>query len=378
MMLKINNTKNHNKAVLITEEGDFFYGKGIGKKGTTLGELCFNTAMTGYQEAISDPSYTSQILMFTFPHIGINGVNKKDVEAKKIYLSGVVFRLISDDFSNWRGLNNIDSWLKKENVVGISNVNTRDLTLKVRNFGAMRVALINGINEDFDGEKIISKIKKWKGISNADLASKITCRKPYLVKNKNKFKKKINIVAVDFGCKKNILNLLSTHGFNINVVPCNFSLSEILSYKPSGVFLSNGPGDPHATAEVSLELIKGLIKKNIPIFGICLGHQLLGLALNAKTKKMHHGHHGVNQPVKNLLTGSIEITSQNHGFMIDKESLPSYLKITHISLFDKVIQGIEHKRKPFFGVQYHPESSPGPQDSRYLFEKFRKNILNKK
>ena len=190
MMLKINKTKNHNNAVLITEEGDFFYGKGIGKKGTSLGELCFNTAMTGYQEAISDPSYTSQILMFTFPHIGINGVNKKDVEAKKIYLSGVVFRLISDDFSNWRGLNNIDSWLKKENIVGISNVNTRDLTLKVRNFGAMRVALINGIKEDFDSEKIISKIKKWKGISNTDLASKITCKKPYLVKNKNKLKKK--------------------------------------------------------------------------------------------------------------------------------------------------------------------------------------------
>ena len=374
-MLKINKTEIFNKAVLVTEEGDVFYGRGIGKKGTTIGELCFNTAMTGYQEAISDPSYASQILMFTFPHIGINGVNKKDLESKKIYLNGVVFREISNDYSNWRGIESIDIWLKKEDVIGISNINTRDLTIKVRKTGALKVALFNGIKGELSIDKIMKKIHNWKGIAGADLASIVSCKKPYYVKAKSKNRKSIDIVAIDYGCKKNILELLSQHGFNVNVVPCNFNYKRILKYKPKGIFLSNGPGDPIATARACLDTIKYLMKKNFPMFGICLGHQLLGLALSAKTTKMHHGHHGVNQPVKNLMRKAIEITSQNHGFIIEKKSLPSYLKITHLSLFDNVIQGIEHKNKPFFGVQYHPESSPGPEDSRYLFEKFRNIIL---
>ena len=284
-MSKINKTENFNRAVLITEQGDLFYGKGIGKKGTTVGELCFNTAMTGYQEAISDPSYKSQILMFTFPHIGINGINKKDLESRRIFLNGVVFRQISNDFSNWRGTNNINFWLKRESVIGITNINTRDLTIKVRNFGALKVALVNGLKGKINKKEIIAKIKKWKGLKGADLASLVTCKKPYLVKAKKNNRKQINIVAIDYGCKKNILNLLSNDGFNINVVPCNFSVEKILSYNPSGVFLSNGPGDPYATAENYLDTIKKLIEINIPIFGICLGHQLLGLALNAKTKK---------------------------------------------------------------------------------------------
>ncbi len=375
MMLKINKTQTFSEAVLITEEGDFFYGKGIGKKGTTIGELCFNTAMTGYQEAITDPSYASQVLMFTFPHIGITGINKVDFESNRVFLNGVVFRMISKDFSNWRGLGDIDTWLKKEKVIGISNVNTRALTIKVRKSGALKVALINGLNNKLNKENIVRKIKNWKGLKGSDLASEVTCKSPYVIKSRNKSKENINIVAIDYGCKKNILNLLSKQGFNVNVIPCNYSFEKILSYKPSGIFLSNGPGDPFATAKVCIPIIKKLINNNLPIFGICLGHQLLGLALNAKTVKMHHGHHGVNQPVKNVNSKTIEITSQNHGFMIEKKSLPSNLKITHLSLFDNIIQGIEHKTKPFFSVQYHPESSPGPQDSRYLFQKFRDNIL---
>ena len=222
---------------------------------------------------------------------------------------------------------------------------------------------------------MLTEINSWKGIKNLDLAKVDTCKKPYVFKNKKNDNKKINIVAIDYGCKKNILNLLDSNGFRITVVPCTYTYEEVVAFKPSGIFLSNGPGDPLATSKYALITIRKLIQKELPIFGICLGHQLLGLALNAKTKKMHHGHHGVNQPVKCLSTKKIEITSQNHGFKIDSSSLPKHLKISHISLFDQVIQGIEHKTKPFFSVQYHPEASPGPHDSRYLFKKFKNLII---
>ena len=371
------NITNFSKASLILENGDIFSGIGIGKKGKTVGEICFNTSMTGYQEAITDPSYSSQILMFTFPHIGITGTNKEDIESKEVFLNGVIFRSISYNFSNWRGIDTLNNWLFKNNVIGISNINTRDLTIKIRKLGALKATIVNGVDSKYNNKELLKKTKKWPGIANLDLAKKVTCKNAYIYKNIRKSKKNIDIVAIDFGCKKNILDILTKNNFRVIVVPCTFSFKQIMQYKPSGVFLSNGPGDPFATSKYALEAIKQIIKKEIPTFGICLGHQLLALALNAKTKKMHHGHHGVNQPVKNTLTDKIEITSQNHGFMVDKHSLPKNLKISHVSLFDNIIQGIEHKSKPFFSVQYHPESSPGPHDSKYLFDKFKKLIESK-
>jgi carbamoyl-phosphate synthase small subunit len=371
------NITNFSKASLILENGDTFSGIGIGKKGKTVGEICFNTSMTGYQEAITDPSYSSQILMFTFPHIGITGTNKEDIESKKIFLNGVIFRSISYNFSNWRGIATLNNWLFKNNVIGISNINTRDLTIKIRKLGALKATIVNGVDSQYNNKELLKTTKKWPGIANLDLAKKVTCKNSYIYKNIRKSKNNINIVAIDFGCKKNILDILTKNNFRVTVVPCTFSFKQIMQYKPAGVFLSNGPGDPFATSKYALETIKQIIKKEIPTFGICLGHQLLALALEAKTKKMHHGHHGVNQPVKNTLTNKIEITSQNHGFMVEKHSLPKNLKISHLSLFDNIIQGIEHKSKPFFSVQYHPESSPGPHDSKYLFDKFKKLIVSK-
>ena len=371
------NITNFSKASLILENGDIFSGIGVGKKGKTVGEICFNTSMTGYQEAITDPSYSSQILMFTFPHIGITGTNKVDIESKKIFLNGVIFRSISYNFSNWRGIDTLNDWLSKNNVIGISNIDTRALTIKIRTLGALKATIFNGVDSKPNYKKILNTTKKWSGIANLDLAKKVTCKKPYVYKNTRKSKNNIDIVAIDYGCKKNILDIFTKNNFRVTVVPCTYSLKQIMQYHPDGIFLSNGPGDPLATSKYALDTIKQILEKEIPTFGICLGHQLLALALNAKTKKMHHGHHGVNQPVKNLFTNKIEITSQNHGFMVDKSSLPNNLKISHISLFDNIIQGIEHKSKPFFSVQYHPESSPGPHDSKYLFNKFKKLIKSK-
>jgi carbamoyl-phosphate synthase small subunit len=371
------NITNFSKASLILENGDIFSGIGIGKKGKTVGEICFNTSMTGYQEAITDPSYSSQILTFTFPHIGITGTNKEDIESKKIFLNGVIFRSISYNFSNWRGIDNLNDWLLKNNVIGISNINTRALTIKIRNLGALKATIFNGVDNKSNYKEILNTTKKWSGIANLDLAKKVTCKKPYVYKNIRKSKDNIDIVAIDFGCKKNILDIFTKNNFRVTVVPCTYNLKQIIRYNPDGIFLSNGPGDPLATSKYALDTIKQILEKEIPTFGICLGHQLLALALDAKTKKMHHGHHGVNQPVKNIFTDRIEITSQNHGFMVEKSSLPDSLKISHISLFDNIIQGIEHKYKPFFSVQYHPESSPGPHDSRYLFNKFKDLIKSK-
>ena len=371
------NITNFSKASLILENGDIFSGIGVGKKGKTVGEICFNTSMTGYQEAITDPSYSSQILMFTFPHIGITGTNKVDIESKKIFLNGVIFRSISYNFSNWRGIDTLNDWLSKNNVIGISNIDTRALTIKIRTLGALKATIFNGVDSKPNYKKILNTTKKWSGIANLDLAKKVTCKKPYVYKNTRKSKNNIDIVAIDYGCKKNILDIFTKNNFRVTVVPCTYDLKQIMQYNPDGIFLSNGPGDPLATSKYVLDTIKQILDKEIPTFGICLGHQLLALALEAKTKKMHHGHHGVNQPVKNIFTNKIEITSQNHGFMVEKSSLPANLKISHISLFDNIIQGIEHKSKPFFSVQYHPESSPGPHDSKYLFNKFKKLIKSK-
>ena len=372
---KINST-----AILVLENGNIFKGFGLGFQGTATGEVCFNTAITGYQEIISDPSYAEQIINFTFPHIGNVGTNKEDQESEKIWTKGVIFNSEITDPSNYRSLNHLDAWLKKNKIVGITGLDTRNLTNFIRDKGAPKGTIAHLKNKNFNISKLINETKKWSGLKNLDLAQKVSTKKNYtwsglktwkkeIGYEKNK-KNKLNVVAIDYGIKKNILRYFSDFNCHVTVVSCKTSATDILKLKPHGVFLSNGPGDPAATGKYAINIIKDLIKNNLPIFGICLGHQILALTLGAKTKKMKLGHRGANHPVKNLLKGNVEITSQNHGFEIVRESLPKNIEITHTSLFDNCIEGIRLKNKPVFSVQYHPESNPGPQDSVYLFQEF--------
>ena len=372
---KINST-----AILVLENGNIFKGFGLGFQGTATGEVCFNTAITGYQEIISDPSYAEQIINFTFPHIGNVGTNKEDHESEKIWTKGVIFNSEITDPSNYRSLNHLDAWLKKNKIVGITGLDTRSLTNLIRDKGAPKGTIAHLKNKNFNIGKLINETKKWSGLKNLDLAQKVSTKKNYtwsglktwkkeIGYEKNK-KNKLNVVAIDYGIKKNILRYFSDFNCHVTVVSCKTSATDILKLKPHGVFLSNGPGDPAATGKYAINIIKDLIENNLPIFGICLGHQILALTLGAKTKKMKLGHRGANHPVKNLLKGNVEITSQNHGFEIVRESLPKNIEITHTSLFDNCIEGIRLKNKPVFSVQYHPESNPGPQDSVYLFQEF--------
>ena len=372
---KINST-----AILVLENGNIFKGFGLGFQGTATGEVCFNTAITGYQEIISDPSYAEQIINFTFPHIGNVGTNKEDHESEKIWTKGVIFNSEITDPSNYRSLNHLDAWLKKNKIVGITGLDTRNLTNFIRDKGAPKGTIAHLKNKNFNISKLINETKKWSGLKNLDLAQKVSTKKNYtwsglktwkkeIGYEKNK-KNKLNVVAIDYGIKKNILRYFSDFNCHVTVVSCKTSAADILKLNPHGVFLSNGPGDPAATGKYAINIIKELIKNNLPIFGICLGHQILALTLGAKTKKMKLGHRGANHPVKNLLKGNVEITSQNHGFEIVRESLPKNIEITHTSLFDNCIEGIRLKNKPVFSVQYHPESNPGPQDSVYLFQEF--------
>ena len=372
---KINST-----AILVLENGNIFKGFGLGFQGTATGEVCFNTAITGYQEIISDPSYAEQIINFTFPHIGNVGTNKEDHESEKIWTKGVIFNSEITDPSNYRSLNHLDAWLKKNKIVGITGLDTRNLTNFIRDKGAPKGTIAHLKNKNFNISKLINETKKWSGLKNLDLAQKVSTKKNYtwsglktwkkeIGYEKNK-KNKLNVVAIDYGIKKNILRYFSDFNCHVTVVSCKTSAADILKLKPHGVFLSNGPGYPAATGKYAINIIKDLIKNNLPIFGICLGHQILALTLGAKTKKMKLGHRGANHPVKNLLKGNVEITSQNHGFEIVRESLPKNIEITHTSLFDNCIEGIRLKNKPVFSVQYHPESNPGPQDSVYLFQEF--------
>ena len=371
---KINST-----AILVLENGNIFKGFGLGFQGTATGEVCFNTAITGYQEIISDPSYAEQIINFTFPHIGNVGTNKEDHESEKIWTKGVIFNSEITDPSNYRSLNHLDAWLKKNKIVGITGLDTRNLTNFIRDKGAPKGTIAHLKNKNFNISKLINETKKWSGLKNLDLAQKVSTKKNYtwsglktwkkeIGYEKNK-KNKLNVVAIDYGIKKNILRYFSDFNCHVTVVSCKTSAADILKLKPHGVFLSNGPGDPAATGKYAINIIKDLIKNNLPIFGICLGHQILALTLGAKTKKMKLGHRGANHPVKNLLKGNVEITSQNHGFEIVRESLPKNIEITHTSLFDNCIEGIRLKNKPVFSVQYQ-ESNPGPQDSVYLFQEF--------
>jgi len=371
-------------AILVLENKSVFRGIGLGYKGEATGEVCFNTSFTGYQEIISDPSYAGQIINFTFPHIGNVGTNNEDLESDKIWTRGVIFNSEITNPSSYRSLKNLDEWLKKNKIVGITGIDTRSLTNFIRENGAPKGTISNNKKGNFNIKKLINKSIKWPGLNGMDLAQNVTTKKTYTWKGlktwkkgkgfeKNK-KKLLKIVAIDYGIKKNILRYFSNYDCEVKVVSCKQNSDQILKLKPNGIFLSNGPGDPAATGKYAIKTIKNLLKYNLPIFGICLGHQILALALNAKTKKMKLGHRGANHPVKNLINKKVEITSQNHGFEIVKASLSKNIQITHKSLFDECIEGIKLKNKPIFSVQYHPESNPGPQDSHYLFNDFIKEV----
>ena len=360
-------------ATLVLDKNQIFKGIALGAKKTVVGEVCFNTSMTGYQEIISDPSYAGQIINFTFPHIGNVGTNLLDNETLTPYAKGVIINCDISNPSNYRSIKHFDEWLKKNDIPGICNVDTREITNSIRDFGAPKGSLSTLPKVKISDLK--NNNRNWSGLSGLDLAKEVTCTKSYRFNKKNSAKFKI--VAIDYGIKNNILNSLSKFDTDIIVVPASTSALDIIKLKPHGIFLSNGPGDPKATGKYAVPIIKELIKNNIPLFGICLGHQLIALAMGAKTKKMFLGHRGANHPVKNLKNGLVEITSQNHGFEVSKKGLPSTISITHTSLFDGGIEGIKHKTKKIFSVQYHPESSPGPHDSYYLFREFIEMIKRK-
>ena len=374
--------RNGKNCLLLFDNGNYFLGKGAGLFGNYVGEICFNTSITGYQEILTDPSYYNQIINFTFPHVGIVGTNPQDYESDKIYASGCIINNELSEASNYRSKLSLNSWLKVKKVGCITGLDTRVLTKQIRRSGVTKVLIHYPKNGVFDSlNKLKSLIDSFPEMSGTDLASEVTTQNIYEWKKNQKFvfNKKIEkrkfIAVLDFGIKKNILNILSSNNYNVIVFPINYPVREILSMKPDGIFLSNGPGDPLATFKKykkNFDLIKTFSK---PVFGICLGHQILSLIFDAKTEKMHHGHRGANHPVKNEKTKKVEITVQNHGFVVSKKKFPKTLKVTHSSLFDKTIAGIEVKNKPFFSVQYHPESSPGPQDSRYLFDQFF-NLIN--
>ena len=364
---------------LILENGQIFKGTAIGAQKSVIGEVCFNTSMTGYQEIISDPSYCGQIINFTFPHIGNVGTNLRDNETFKPFASGIVINCDISDPSNYRSVKHLDAWLKKNNIPGLCNIDTRSITSLIRTLGALK-GCINTLKKKKNSlRKNLKEVIKWPGLNGLDLAKDVSCKKLF----KPKPKKKINnfnfkIVAIDYGIKHNILNSLQNFDAEVILVPAETPSKKILELNPDGIFLSNGPGDPKATGKYAIPIIKDLIKTNIPIFGICLGHQLISLTFGAKTKKMFQGHRGANHPVKNLINQKVEITSQNHGFVVTENSIPRSLLITHRSLFDGSVEGIKHKTKNIFCVQYHPEASPGPHDSHYLFKEFIEMINNNK
>ncbi len=370
--------------ILVLDNKLVFRGIGLGYQGTSTGEVCFNTSLTGYQEIISDPSYAGQIINFTFPHIGNVGTNNEDLESDKVWTRGAIFNSEITSPSNYRALKNLDEWLKKNKIVGLTGLDTRSLTNFIRDKGAPKGTISNNKKGKFNVKKLINISIKWPGLNGLDLAKEVSTKKTYIWKGfktwkkeigyKKNIKTKFKIVAIDYGIKKNILRYFSDYDCEVKVVSCKSTADQIIKLNPDGIFLSNGPGDPAATGEYAIYNIRKLIKLNYPIFGICLGHQILALALNAKTKKMKLGHRGANHPVKNLITNSVEITSQNHGFVVIEKSLCKNIQITHKSLFDDTIEGIRLKNKPVFSVQYHPEANPGPQDSQYLFNNFIQDV----
>ena len=353
--------KEENTAVLLLDDGKLFKGTTFGATGQSIGEVCFNTGMTGYQEILTDPSYAKQIVTMTTPHIGNYGVNSEDIESEKIQISGFVIKEESTFPSSWRSEISLGNYLKKQNIVGIKNIDTRALTRHLRDNGAMN-GIISSIKDNKN--KLTSKLKSSPSMTGLDLAKIVSTKNIYDWSDKGKYK----VAAIDFGIKKNILRLLEEFHCQVTVFPANTTSKDILSFDPDGIFLSNGPGDP-AAVEYGIKTVKKMLGEK-PIFGICLGHQILAIALGAKTFKLKFGHRGINHPVKNMREKTIEITSQNHGFSVELESLPKNVIPTHINLNDNTCAGIESIDYPAFSVQYHPESSPGPHDSRYLFKKF--------
>ena len=363
-------------AALVLADGSVFRGLGVGAEGRAVGEVCFNTAMTGYQEVLTDPSYAGQIITFTFPHIGNVGVNAEDVEADAPAARGLVLRADLTRPSSFRALEPLDAWLRANRLVGIAGIDTRRLTRLIRSGGFQTAGIDHGA---VDLETFAAEVASWPGLEGMDLAREVTCRRAYtwdetrwrpgagygLVSEPSR-----RVVVVDYGVKKNILRSVAGLGCHVTVVPADAGAGEIMAHEPDGIVLSNGPGDPAATGEYAVPVIRELVAAGKPIFGICLGHQMLALALGARTVKMANGHRGANHPIKNLDTGLVEITSQNHGFVVDAESLPASLAPTHVSLFDGTLAGLRVKGKPVFSVQFHPEASPGPQDSHYLFRDF--------
>jgi carbamoyl-phosphate synthase small subunit len=370
-------------ALLALASGTIIEGHGIGAEGRAVGEVCFNTAMTGYQEILTDPSYAGQIITFTFPHIGNVGVNDDDVETVNMAASpgvrGCVLKTDITDPSNYRATRNLDLWLKARGIIGIAGVDTRALTALIRNAGSPNAVIAHHRGGAFDRPAILAEARAWPGLVGMDLAKDVTTGQTYTWdetswewgKGYGRLERpEHHVVAIDYGIKRNILRLLADHGCRVTVLPATATGEEILAHNPDGVFLSNGPGDPAETGKYAVPAIREVIDSGTPTFGICLGHQMLGLALGGKTVKMHQGHHGANHPVKDLTTGKVEITSMNHGFAVDTKTLPDNVEETHVSLFDGSNCGLRLRDKPVFSVQYHPEASPGPRDSRYLFRRF--------
>lgn len=371
-------------AALVLADGTLFWGQGLGAARRSVGEVCFNTSMTGYQEIVTDPSYAGQIITFTFPHIGNVGTNLEDIETLTPAARGVVLRAPITEPASWRASQHLDAWLASHGLPGIAGVDTRALTRRIRELGAPHATLVHAPDGRFDVVALQAEAAAWPGLEGMDLAQEVSCRQSYrweetawqLGKGYGRLTEpKHRVVAVDFGAKRNILRCLAELGCDVTVVPADTPAEDILRHAPDGVFLANGPGDPAATGRYAVPMVQRLLQEErLPIFGICLGHQILALALGGETEKMHLGHRGANHPVKDLETGKVEITSQNHGFVVKAESLPPEVIVTHVSLFDGTNEGIRLKDRPVFSVQYHPEASPGPKDSHYLFQRFVEQI----
>ena len=367
-------------ACLALADGTLFYGHGFGATGTTTAELCFNTAMTGYQEIMTDPSYAGQVVTFTFPHIGNTGVTPEDDEAAQPVAAGMVVKWDPSEPSNWRATDDLRHWLTQNGRIGIGGVDTRALTRAIRQQGNPHVALAHDPDGNFDIADLVAQARAFPGLVGLDLAREVTCPQSYHWDQTRwawpdgfgrQQDPRFKVVALDYGAKRNILRCLASAGCEVIVLPATATADEVLAHSPDGVFLSNGPGDPAATGAYAVPMIREILDNtDLPIFGICLGHQMLALALGAQTVKMNHGHHGANHPVKDVETGKVEITSMNHGFTVDSQTLPEGVIETHVSLFDGSNCGIRMADRPVFSVQYHPEASPGPQDSIYLFDRF--------
>ena len=374
-------------ACLALADGTVFYGHGFGAAGQTVAELVFNTAMTGYQEIMTDPSYAGQIVTFTFPHIGNVGTTSEDDETADPVAAGMVVKWDPTEPSNWRATSDLATWLASKGRIGIGGLDTRRLTRAIRQQGAPHAALAHDPDGNFDIAALVASARAWVGLEGLDLAKDVTCAHSYRWDEQRwawpqghtrRTGPGLRVVAIDYGAKRNILRCLASAGCEVTVLPATATADDVLALHPEGVFLSNGPGDPAATGSYAVPMIKGVLAQNLPVFGICLGHQMLALALGAKTVKMNHGHHGANHPVKDLDTGKVEITSMNHGFTVDSQTLPPGVLETHVSLFDGSNCGIRLDGKPVFSVQYHPEASPGPQDSMYLFDRFSAAMLSRR